>query len=288
MFKGSFVAIITPFKDGKIDVETYSKLIDFQIKNGTSGIIPCGTTGESATLSFAEHKELVKLTVQIVNKKVPVIAGTGSNSTAEAIELTKSAKDDGVDAALVLTPYYNKPTQEGLYQHYKAIAENVNIPIVIYNVPGRTAVSINPETIARLCEFKNIVALKDATGNLDYTSKVLDLCDICLLSGDDSLTLPMMSLGAKGVISVVANIMPKETAELVSSFMQGDLNRSRELHFKLFNLIKTLFIETNPIPIKAAAEMMGLVGKEIRLPLVPMSDKNRELLKEEMKKLALL
>lgn len=288
MFTGSFVAIVTPFKNGKIDEKTYEKLLEFHINNGTNGIVPCGTTGESATLSYEEHKRLVRLTIDIVNGKVPVIAGTGSNSTAEAIELTKSAKEDGADAALVITPYYNKPTQEGLYQHFKAIAEAVDIPIVVYNVPGRTSVSISPETVARLSKIPAIVAIKEASGNVDYSSQLRTLCDITILSGDDSLTLPLLSIGAKGIISVLANVTPRKMSDLVSSFFKGDLAQAQKLHLELFNLIKALFIETNPIPVKAALEMMGLIDGELRLPLTPISEKSREILRKEMQNLGLL
>jgi len=288
MFSGSIVAIVTPFKNGLIDEKAYEKLVEFQIANGTKGIVPCGTTGESATLSHTEHNYLVKLTCDIVQKRVSVIAGTGSNSTAEAIALTARAKEVGADAALLISPYYNKPTQEGLYQHFKKIAEEIDFPIVIYNVPSRTAVSINPDTVARLSEIKQIVAIKDATGNLDYTSEVVSKCNITVLSGNDSQTFPMMALGAKGVISVAANIIPKDVAEMVDSFLDGDIEKAKKLHFKMFKLFNALFYETNPIPVKAALELMGIIGGEIRLPLTKMSDANKAKLIKEMEEYGLL
>ena len=288
MFSGSIVAIVTPFKNGLIDEKAYEKLVEFQIANGTKGIVPCGTTGESATLSHTEHNYLVKLTCDIVQKRVSVIAGTGSNSTAEAIALTARAKEVGADAALLISPYYNKPTQEGLYQHFKKIAEEIDFPIVIYNVPSRTAVSINPDTVARLSEIKQIVAIKDATGNLDYTSEVVSKCNITVLSGNDSQTFPMMALGAKGVISVAANIIPKDVAEMVDSFLDGDIEKAKKLHFKMFKLFNALFYETNPIPVKAALELMGIIGSEIRLPLTKMSEDNKAKLIKEMEEYGLL
>ena len=288
MFSGSIVAIVTPFKNGLIDEKAYEKLVEFQISNGTKGIVPCGTTGESATLSHTEHNYLVKLTCDIVQKRVSVIAGTGSNSTAEAIALTARAKEVGADAALLISPYYNKPTQEGLYQHFKKIAEEIDFPLVIYNVPSRTAVSINPDTVARLSEIKQIVAIKDATGNLDYTSEVISKCNITVLSGNDSQTFPMMALGGKGVISVAANIIPKDVAEMVDSFLDGNIEKAKKLHFKMFKLFNALFYETNPIPVKAALELMGIIGSEIRLPLTKMSEDNKVKLIKEMEEYGLL
>ena len=280
--KGSIVAIVTPFRDGRIDEQAFARLIEFQIAEGTSGIVPCGTTGESATLSHAEHEALIKLTIKLVNGRVPVIAGTGSNCTEEALHLTRAAHAAGADAALMITPYYNKPTQAGLYAHYKTIAESVEIPLIIYNCPGRTGVSINPETVIRLAELKNIAAVKDATGNLDWTSEVCGGCDVTVLSGDDSLALCHMAVGAKGVISVLANIAPRATADLIAFAAAGDYARAREIHLKYFKLIKTLFIESNPIPVKAAAELMGLIGPDLRLPLVPIGEAHRAKLKEAL------
>ena len=218
MFTGSIVALVTPFKDGLVDYDKLGELVEYHIENGTNAIIPCGTTGESPTLTHKEHGEVIGKVIEIAKGRIPVIAGTGSNSTSEALSLTKHAKEAGADGSLMITPYYNKPTQEGLYEHYKSISDAVDIPIIIYNVPSRTGVSISPETVARLYEMKNIVAIKEASGNIDQTSQILNLCDITVLSGDDSLTLPIMSVGGKGVVSVVANILPGEVSEMVSSF----------------------------------------------------------------------
>ncbi len=291
MFKGSFVAIITPFKNGQIDEETLRKLVNWHIENGTDGIIPCGTTGESATLSYEEHKRVIKIVVEEVNKRVPVIAGTGSNNTKEAIELTEAARQDGADAALVITPYYNKPTQEGLYQHFKKIAEEVAIPIVMYNVPGRTAVDMLPDTVGRLSKISNIVGIKDATGSMKVLTEIIENTrgnNFCLLSGDDFVYFPFLSVGGDGVISVVANIAPKITAELYDAFVNGNLDRARELHFAVNELSRAMFLQTNPIPVKKAAALMGLVEDEIRLPLVSMEGKAVEILKDVLKKYKLI
>lgn len=286
--QGSIVAIVTPFRNGRIDEAAFERLIEFQIAEGTAGIVPCGTTGESATMSHAEHEELIKRTIKLVNGRVPVIAGTGSNCTEEALHLTKAAKEAGADAALLITPYYNKPTQAGLYAHYRAIAEAVDIPLVVYNCPGRTGVSIAPETVIRLAELKNIAAVKDATGNLDWTSEVCGGCDVTVLSGDDSLALAHIAVGAKGVISVLANVAPRATADLINYALAGDLAKARELHLKYFKLMKALFLESNPIPAKAALEMMGMIGPEIRLPLVAMGEGTRAKLNEALKGVGLL
>lgn len=286
--KGSIVAIATPFRDGRIDEPAFRRLIEFQIENGTAGIVPCGTTGESATLSHTEHAELIRLTIEAVKGRVPVIAGAGSNCTAEALALTRGAKEAGADAALLLTPYYNKPTQMGLYHHYRQIAESVDIPLVIYNCPGRTGVSIASETVIRLAELKNIVAVKDATGNIDWTSEVCGGCDLTVLSGDDSAILPHIAIGAKGVISVLANVAPRATADLVAKALAGDLAGARALHHQYFRLMKTLFVESNPIPVKAALEMMGLIGPEIRMPLTELSAPAREKLRGALKEVGLV
>jgi len=275
IFTGSMVAIVTPFKNGKIDEGKFREIIDFQIENGTQAIVPCGTTGESATLTHEEHNSVIEIAVKQTKGRVPVIAGTGSNSTDETILLTRHAKETGADAVLLITPYYNKPTQNGLIAHYTKIAESVDIPMVLYNVPGRTAINMEPETVARLSELKNIIALKEASGNLSQISKIISLCNIVILSGDDALTLPILSLGGKGVISVAANIAPKDTAEMVTAFEKGDITKARRLHFKLFPLFKALFIETNPIPVKTAMAMMGRLNGELRLPLVPMKEENK-------------
>jgi 4-hydroxy-tetrahydrodipicolinate synthase len=281
MFRGSIVAIITPFKDGRVDEESYRELIEFQISNGTDAIVPCGTTGESATLGVEEHCRVIDIAVEAVNKRVPVIAGTGGNATAEAIELTKHAKRAGADATLQVTPYYNKPTQEGLYRHFKAIAEAVPLPQVLYNVPGRTSVNLLPETVARLAELPQIAAIKEASGNLAQMSEVLRLAGdkITLLSGDDNLTLPVLAIGGRGVVSVIANIVPKETADMVRAWEDGQVERARDLYYKLLPLCQAMFYETNPIPVKTAAALMGKIDGEMRLPLAPMSPSNLEKLK---------
>lgn len=290
MFKGSLVAIVTPFKDGSVDEKALRDLIEFQIENGTSGIVPCGTTGESATLSHEEHEKVIEITIDAVGGRVPVIAGTGSNSTEEAIMLTRHAKDAGADAALMISPYYNKPTQEGLYLHFKKIAKEVDIPIIVYNVPSRTGSNMLPETVARLSEIKNIVGIKEASGSLQQISDVIALCDpaFALLSGDDFIVLPILSVGGKGVISVVANVAPKDMADLIVSFEKGDLKKASSLHYRLRPLNDAMFYETNPIPVKKALALMGKVEDEIRLPLSKMSEKNEEKLKAVMKDYGLI
>jgi len=280
MFTGSIVALVTPFKDGAVDHDKLGELVNFHVENGTNAIIPCGTTGESPTLSHREHGEVVDKVIETSGGRIPVIAGTGSNNTSEAINLTRHAKETGADGSLLITPYYNKPTQQGLYEHYKAILEEVDIPIIIYNVPSRTGVSISPETVVRLSEFKNIVAIKEATGDIDQASQILNLCDITVLSGDDSLTLPIMSIGGKGVVSVVANILPREVSELASSFLKGDIENSQRLHMSLLPLCKAMFIETNPIPVKTAMKLLGRLNGEMRLPLCSMSDEHEGQLKK--------
>jgi len=271
MFEGSLVAMITPFKNGEVDYSKLKELVEFHIKNGTKGIVPCGTTGESATLSFEEHEKVVGEVVNMVAGRIHVLAGTGSNNTAEALRLTKHAKKVGADGALLITPYYNKPTPEGLYRHYKLIAEDVDIPIIIYNVPSRTGISILPETVASLSEIKNIVGVKEASGNIDQTTQILQLCNITILSGDDSLTLPIMSVGGKGVISVVANLVPSVVSELTRYCLDGKYDAARKLHLKLFPLCKGMFIETNPIPVKTAMRLLGRLNGEMRLPLCEMA-----------------
>ena len=286
MFKGSITAIVTPFHNGKVDEKKLRQLIDFQIKNQTSGILPCGTTGESATLSFDEHEKVIEITIDQVNKRVPVIAGTGSNSSEEAIMLTKQAASAGSDASLQVSPYYNRPTQKGLYEHFKAIAQSVRIPIILYNIAGRTGVNIEPDTIAKLAhDCKNIVAVKEASGSLDQMSRIKQLCpkEFDLISGDDSLTLPVLSIGGTGVISVVANIVPQDVANLVSAFEKNDFKKARELHYKLLPLIKALFLETNPIPVKTAMGLLGMCQPDLRLPMCSMSEENLEKLKKALK-----
>jgi len=291
MFEGSIVAIVTPFKDGKIDEKSLRDLIEFQIKNGTSGIVPCGTTGESATLSFEEHQRVIEITVQQVKKRIMVIAGTGSNSTEEAIMLTRHAQKAGADASLQVSPYYNRPTQRGLYEHFKAVAQAVDIPIILYNIASRTGVNIEPETIAKLAaDCKNIRGVKEASGNLDQMSRIISLCgkDFDLVSGDDSLTLPILAIGGKGVISVVANIVPNEVARMVLAFQKGNLKEAQQLHYRLLPLVKAMFIETNPIPVKTAMGLLGLCEPTLRLPLCPMLPENQERLKKALKDYGLL
>lgn len=290
MFKGSLVAIVTPFDGGKVDEERFKRLIEFQIKNGTSGIVPCGTTGESATLSLEEHEKVVELTVQTVGGRVPVIAGAGSNNTEEAVRLTKSAKKAGADGVLLISPYYNKPTQMGIYLHFKRIAEEVDIPIVLYNIASRTGINIEPDTIAKISQFKNIVAIKEASGNVSQMAQILKLCgnNLSLISGDDALTLPVLSIGGTGVISVVANIVPSQTARMIRLFEESKIEQSREIYYQLLPLVKAMFIETNPIPVKQALGLMGLIKPELRLPLCPMSPENTEKLKKILKEYGLI
>jgi 4-hydroxy-tetrahydrodipicolinate synthase len=288
MFTGSIVALVTPFKDGLVDYDKLGELVEYHIENGTNGILPCGTTGESPTLSHDEHGKVIGKVIEIAKGRIPVIAGTGSNNTSEALSLTKHAKKAGADGALMITPYYNKPTQEGLYEHYKVIAEEVDIPIIIYNVPSRTGVSITPETVARLYEIKNIVAIKEASGNIDQTSQILNLCDITVLSGDDSLTLPIMSVGGKGVVSVVANILPGEVSEMVSSFLNGELEKSQKMHKSLFPICRAMFIETNPISVKTAMKLLGRINGEMRLPLCKMSDEHEKQLQKVLKEYGMI
>jgi 4-hydroxy-tetrahydrodipicolinate synthase len=290
MFTGSIVAIVTPFRNDAIDEEKLRELVEFQIANGTDGIVPCGTTGEASTLDYEEHDRVIEIVVQQANKRVPVIAGTGSNSTKEAIEMTAHARKIGADGALLVTPYYNKPSQEGLYRHYRAVAEAVPLPQILYNVPGRTGVNLLPETVARLADISNIVAIKEATGSLQQASEVLALCGdkLDVLSGDDFITFPMMACGAKGVISVLANIMPKEVASLVDAFRDGKMEEARQLHLRLLRISNAMFIETNPVPVKTAVALMGKATDEVRLPLAPMSDANRAKLAGIMKEYGLI
>jgi 4-hydroxy-tetrahydrodipicolinate synthase len=290
MFRGSIVAIVTPFKNGEIDEDAYRELIEFQIENGTSGIVPCGTTGESATLSMAEHNRVIDIAVDAVKKRVPVIAGTGGNSTSEAIELTAHAKRSGADGTLQVTPYYNKPTQEGLYQHFRAIAKAVALPQVLYNVPSRTSVNMLPETVARLAELNEVVAIKEASGSLVQMAEIVNLAGdkITLLSGDDNLTLPLLSIGGKGVISVVANIVPKDSADMVRAWLDGRAEEARNRFLKLFPLCQAMFYETNPIPVKTSLGLMGKASDEMRLPLCPMAPGNLEKLRNALRAYGLI
>lgn len=289
--KGAFTALVTPFKNGNIDEEAYRALIEWQITEGIDGLVPCGTTGESATLTHKEHEEVIRICVDQVRGRVPVIAGGGSNNTTEAISLTRFAKNAGADAVLHITPYYNKPTQEGLYQHFKTIAESVDIPLVLYNVPGRTGVNMLPATVARLVkDVTTIAALKEATGNLVQVSEIIELCGdrLALLSGDDFTILPIMAVGGAGVISVLSNILPRDTARLCKAMAEHNYEEARALHFKMMPLTRLLFCETNPIPVKTALAAMGKVGPDMRLPLVPMNEQNEKKLRQELEKLNLI
>jgi len=284
------VALVTPFKNGQVDWPSLEKLIEFHLQSGTNGIVPCGTTGESATLSHQEHDDVVKAVIKAVHKRVPVIAGTGSNSTDEAVRLTREAEKSGADGALMISPYYNRPTQEGIYQHYKKVAGEVGIPIIVYNIPGRTGSKIEPETLARLAEIKNIAGVKEATGSVDQAIDVIRLCGdrLAVYSGEDSLIFSLMALGGKGVISTVANVAPKETAELTTACLMGNWEKGRELQLQLIPLVRSLFIETNPIPVKTALSLMGKCHGDLRLPLTPMAENNQSKLKQAMRDFGLL
>ncbi len=290
MFEGIYVAIPTPFKNGKVDTEALKNHIEFLIENGVDGIVPCGTTGESATLSYEEHEEVIALTIEQARGRVKVIAGTGSNSTSEAIRLTKFAEEVKADGALLITPYYNKPNQEGLYRHFKAVAEAVSIPIVLYNVPGRTGVNMLPETVARLSEIDNIVAIKEATGSTNVATEIINLCGdkMEVLSGDDLTFFPLLSVGAKGVISVTANVIPEKMVEMYKSFTSGDFKRASETHREIYPLTKVLFIDTNPIPVKTALAMMGRMEKEFRLPLCPTTPEKEAVIEKTLKEFGVL
>ncbi|HET9489447.1 MAG TPA: 4-hydroxy-tetrahydrodipicolinate synthase [Methylomirabilota bacterium] len=285
-FQGSNVALVTPFRNGKVDEAKLRELVAFHIEHGTDGIVPCGTTGESPALSHDEHRRVVEIAIEAAAGRVPIIAGTGTNSTAHTIELTRHAERAGASAALVVNPYYNKPTQEGLYRHFRAVAEAVAIPIFVYNIQSRTAVNVETDTLARLArECRNIVGVKEASGSLDQMSQVVAACgpEFIVLSGDDNLTLPLMAVGGRGVISVIANIVPRETSEMTHAALDGDWKRARDLHYKLFPLARAAFIETNPIPIKEAMAMAGMIEPEFRLPMCRMSDANRERLRAILK-----
>ncbi|MEW6052450.1 MAG: 4-hydroxy-tetrahydrodipicolinate synthase [Nitrospirota bacterium] len=290
MFKGSIVAIVTPFKKGKVDEKALGDLIEWHIAQGTNAIVPCGTTGEASTLDYKEHYRVIDIAVKTVKKRVPVIAGTGANSTDETIEITEHAKKSGADAVLLVTPYYNKPTQEGLYRHYKTVAEKVDIPIVLYNVPGRTAINMLPATVARLAEIKNIVAIKEATGDMKQVSEIIRLCGdrITVISGDDFTTLTLLALGGKGAISVSANVAPKAVSQMCASWLKGQHDKARELHYKLEPLNAAMFFETNPIPVKTALAMMGRIQEEFRLPLCEMAPANKEKLRKVLADLKLI
>ncbi|PYN81596.1 MAG: 4-hydroxy-tetrahydrodipicolinate synthase [Candidatus Rokuibacteriota bacterium] len=290
-FQGSFVAMVTPFRNGKVDEAKLRELVEFHVAHGTDGLIPCGTTGESPTLSHDEHRRVVDVVIETARGRIRVVAGTGSNSTAEAIDMTKHAERAGAAGALVVNPYYNKPTQEGLYRHFRAVAESVAIPILVYNIQSRTAINVETDTLARLVrDVKTIVGVKEASGSLDQMSQVIAACgpDFSVLSGDDNITLPLLAIGGSGVVSVIANILPRETAELVHAALDGDWKRARELHYRLFPLARAAFIETNPIPIKEAMAMAGMLEPEFRLPMCRMSDGNREKLRAILKPYGLI
>jgi 4-hydroxy-tetrahydrodipicolinate synthase len=290
MFAGIHTALITPFRNGQVDEEALRAHVERQIEAGVDGVIPCGSTGESATLSHLEHRRVVETVVDAAKGRVAVIAGTGSNATREAIELTLHAKQAGADGALLLSPYYNKPTQEGIYAHYAAIAEATRFPLVIYNIPGRTASNIAPEIIARLARLEHIVGVKESSGSLDQMTHVIAKCpsDFAVLSGDDGLTLPLLSIGGKGVVSVVSNLAPRQVCDLVHRFQSGDVAGAQAIHYSLLPLVDVLFCETNPIPVKAAASELGWCGPEMRLPLTRITDANLERLKIVLKDLEIL
>lgn len=289
MIEGVLPALITPFtKDNKVDKEGLQELIEYVIEGGVSGIVPCGTTGESATLSIKEHEKVIEIAIECSN--VPVIAGTGSNNTTEAIELTRFAKDAGADGALLITPYYNKPNDKGMLKHFKAISA-IDIPIILYNVPSRTGINLKPEIVAELAKESNIVGIKEASGNLQQVTSIIEQTqdkDFVVLSGDDALTLPIMALGGKGVISVVANVAPKYVVSMVKAFNQGDIHEARKLHFALAPLVRSLFLETNPIPVKKAVELIGLPAGGLRLPLASMSKDNETKLRTALNDLGLV
>ncbi len=291
MIHGSIVAIVTPFADGEVDYRRLEELIEFHVESGTHGIVPVGTTGESPTLSHAEHKEVVRFTVGAVGGRIPVVAGTGSNSTQEAVEFTKFAEKAGADAALVVAPYYNKPTQEGIYRHFRTLAGETSLPLILYNVPGRTAVNTEPETVERLFrDCENIIGIKEATGSLEQASRIIHLCgeEFTLLSGDDAVNYPLLAIGARGFITVTANIVPGDVAELYDSFKRGDVEEARRLHYRLLPLNGVLFVESNPIPVKAALALMGKTEPDIRAPLYPLSGGNLEKLETELRAYGLL
>jgi len=291
MFQGSFVALVTPFRNGKVDEAKLRELVELHVANGTDGLIPCGTTGESPSLNHDEHRRVVEIVIEAAGGRIRVVAGTGSNSTAEAINLTKHAERAGAAGALVVNPYYNKPTQDGLHRHFRAVAESVAIPVLVYNIQSRTAVNVETDTMARLArDVRNIVGVKEASGSLDQMSQVIAACgpDFSVLSGDDNITLPLLAIGGSGVVSVIANIVPRETADLVHAALDGDWKRARDLHYRLFPLARAAFLETNPIPIKEAMAMAGMIEPEFRLPMCRMSDANREKLRAILKSYSLV
>ena len=284
MFSGAFTALVTPFRNGEVDVEALEGMVEFQIQHGVSGLVPCGTTGETPMMSEAEDRVVVETVVRVANGRVPIVAGTGSNSTDMAIKYTKMAQEVGADGSLQVAPYYNKPTQEGLFRHFAAIAESTDLPLVLYNIPGRTGVTISAETMARLAEIPNVVGVKDSTLSMNMVADVISLCgeDFAVLSGDDPMTLPLVALGGRGVISVASNVAPGAVSDMVRALLEGDWERGRELHYELLPLFRALFVETNPIPVKTAASLLGLCSDEMRLPLVPMEGENLRVLQETL------
>lgn len=285
MFEGSFVAIVTPFKNGKVDAPALRGLIEFHIENGTNGIVPCGTTGESATLNHAEHEEVIQITVDTCKGRIPVLAGTGSNATHEAVELTQRAQKIGADGALLITPYYNKPTQEGLFQHFSVVAKDTDLPIILYNVPSRTSINMASSTVARLSAIKNIVGIKEASGSLVQVSEIIASCgpDFEVISGEDALTWPILAIGGKGAISVTANLVPDKCAKMCQAGLKGDMDTAKALHYELLQLSDIMFVETNPIPVKAALALMGKIGNEFRPPLCAPSEEHLSQLKAVLK-----
>jgi 4-hydroxy-tetrahydrodipicolinate synthase len=288
MFSGTFTALVTPFSNGEVDVEALEGMVEFQIQHGVSGLVPCGTTGETPAMSEAEDRLVVETVVRVTNGRIPVIAGTGSNSTDMAIKYTKMAQEVGANGSLQVTPYYNKPTQEGMYRHFAAIAESTELPLILYNIPGRTGVTISAETLARLAEIPNVVGVKDSTLSMNMVADVVSMCgeEFDVLSGDDPMTLPLVALGGRGVISVASNVAPGAVSDLVKALMEGDWERGRELHYQLLPLFRALFLETNPIPVKTAASLLGLCSDEMRLPLVPMEGENLRVLQETLERSA--
>ena len=284
MFSGAFTALVTPFRNGEVDVEALEGMVEFQIQNGIHGLVPCGTTGETPAMSESEDRLVIETVVRVANGRVPVIAGTGSNSTDMAIKYTKMAEEVGADGSLQVSPYYNKPTQEGLYRHFTAVAESTDLPIILYNIPGRTSVTIDAETTARLAEIPNIVGMKEATLSMNMAMDVISLCGegFDVLSGDDPVTLPLMSLGGRGVISVASNVAPAAVSDMVNALLKGDWERGRELHYELLPLFRALFVETNPIPVKTAASILGLCSDEMRMPMIPLQGENLNTLRRIM------
>lgn len=287
MFKGLYVAMVTPFSAGRVDHEALVKLTRKLVDAGCDGLVPSGCTGEAATLSPDEKREVTKTVIEVASGKCKVVPGTGTNNTADSIKFSRMAEELGADGVMLITPYYNKPGPEGQYRHFKAVAEAVGIPVVLYNVPGRTGVNMLPETVWRLAEVKNVAAIKEASGSLDQVSAILSRCGITVLSGDDSLTLPMLALGAKGVISVAGNVVPELVKRMLERFSSGDVEGARRVHFKLLPLFKALFVETNPAPAKKACELLGICAGDLRLPMVPVKQETENLLRAELKQLRL-